>query len=350
MFGPQDQDQPHQDDGVRRAAPGHDWGSSALDVIRKEVDIRLQAVTRLRHMNTQHAMHAWSNRYKDPISPYGLAFLYVQPSRAPHQRWHNMLAATKLWLDGPESKDLPRMLYNLNSYVVSQADVPGFDPRRDLANRFDSGMQDDAWFVGLGVSSLDTATGRWDVVRNKVERYGDVPGTVRIAMIDGTLVVCDRRGLPEFNALTLRSTQPLGASTIDTLYSWNSVTSAELRDDPDSGLILRWMEELTLNLWRADNARLAAAHPAPPQPPPPTQQPAHQQPPHQPPSNQPPSNQPPVVHRQQQPPNQPPVGHRQPPSTGEVLSAGEGARKGPGGYLPDRGTAGYWPGPGDAQQ
>jgi len=327
MFGPQDQDQPDHDDGARRAAPGPDWGSSALDVIRKEVDIRLQAVTRLRHMNTQHAMHAWSNRYKDPISPYGLAFLYVQPSRAPHQRWHNMLAATKLWLDGPESKDLPRMLYNLNSYVVSQADVPGFDPRRDLANRFDSGMQDDAWFVGLGVSSLDTVTGRWDVVRNKVERYGDVPGTVRIAMIDGTLVVCDRRGLPEFNALTLRSTQPLGASTIDTLYSWSSVTSAELRDDPDSGLILRWMEELTLNLWRADNARLAAAHPPPPQQPPPNQQ-----------------------HPNHQPVNQPPSVHRQAPSTGDVLSAGEAARKGPVGYPADRANSGYWPGPGDAQQ
>lgn len=223
------------------------------DHLRKEVDIRLQAVTRLRHMNLQHATHAWNRRHDDPIAPYGLAFLYVQPGEPP---FYILSAATKLWLQGPETEDLPRLLFELNQLVTQKFIEADFDPRRDLANRADPGMNEDAWYVGLGLSSLDTRTGTWDQACRTVTRSGDIPGVVRIVMIDGTIVVCDRRGLNEFNALKMRATLPLVASRIESLYPWSYAFPDELRSEPEHVDILPWLEELNLNMWRLDNNRL----------------------------------------------------------------------------------------------
>jgi hypothetical protein len=246
----------YPDDQAQPPVPsGHLIGEEAdpADHLRKEVDIRLQAVTRLRHMNLQHATHAWNRRHDDPIAPYGLAFLYVQPGEPP---FYVLSAATKLWLKGPETQDLPRLLFDLNHLVTQNFSDPDFDPRRDLANRSDPGMNDDAWYVGLGLSSLDTRTGTWEQASRSVSRAGDLPGTVRIVMIDGTIITCDRRGLSEFNALKMKATHPLVAYRLETLYPWSYAFPDELRGDPEHAEVLHWLEELSLNLWRLDNARL----------------------------------------------------------------------------------------------
>ncbi len=222
--------------------------------------MRQLAVQRLRYMSVRHAMHAWEQRYSDPIAPYGLAFLYAQPD--PGRL--TLKAATKLWLAGPETADLPRLLFNLNHAVTQQAGAPDldadFDVRRDLANRVDEQMDEDAWYVGLGVSSLDTYSGTWQQACTTLDSDGDVPAQIHIVLTDSTMIVCDRRGLADFNTLTVHATHALSLSLIDAPYPWSTVTAWQLRDDPAHAPVLRWMEELNLSLWRADNARLVARH------------------------------------------------------------------------------------------
>lgn len=221
----------------------------------READLRQQALERLRYMNLQHAMYAWECRYRDPISPYGLAFLYVQPSS--RGTWPELKAATKLWLDGPEAVDPARLLYGLNHAVVQEsARSRDFDLRWDLANRADDGMLGDAWYVGLGLSSLDTYSGRWTTVRTTAGDYTEIPGLILIVMIDSTIVACNRRGANEFEAMDVHTSQPLGTSILDRVRPWSRVRCEDLRSDPGIGGMLRQMEELSLNLWRLDNARL----------------------------------------------------------------------------------------------
>ena len=224
--------------------------------LKREADLRQQAVRRMRYMSVQHAMHAWEHRYSDPIAPYGLAFLFAQPAA---QGWHLLTAATKLWLAGPEASNLPRLLFGLNNAVVQQIHDPNFDLRHDLANRVDNKMAENAWYVGLGVSSLDTYSGTWEQVCAAVDRHVDVPAQIRVILIDSTMIVCDRRGLSEFNALTVRSTHALSASLMDNPFPWSTTSAQELRNDPAHTSVLRWMEELNNNLWQADNTRLVAA-------------------------------------------------------------------------------------------
>jgi hypothetical protein len=220
---------------------------------RREVDARLQAVSRLRRMNLQHAKHAWDLRHSDPIAPYALAFLFAQPGA---QNFQVISAATKLWLAGPEAADLPRLLFDLNQLVISEFHRADFDPRLDLADRTDPGTNDDAWYFGLAVSSLDTHTGSWQETCQQVTGSAEIPGVVRIVMVDGSIIVLDRRGLKEFNELRLRATDALATSRLQALYPWSFVAPDTIRSDPEHGEVLRWMEELNLNLWRLDNARL----------------------------------------------------------------------------------------------
>ena len=235
-------------------------GSEAMQFgsqgFKREADLRQQAVDRLRYLSIQHAMHAWERRYRDPIAPYALAFLYAQPAQ--ENNWQSMNAATKLWLAGPEASDLPRLLFDLNNMVAQHTGDQQFDIRRNLANRVDERMADDAWYIGLAVSSLDTYSGQWDQACKSVDTHTDLPATIRIVMIDSTMIVCDRRGHSEFNTMAIRSTHPLSMSMLDSPHSWTATTPFELRNDPHHAGVLRWMEELNLSLWRTDNARLAA--------------------------------------------------------------------------------------------
>jgi hypothetical protein len=220
----------------------------------READLRHQALERMQYMNIQHAMYAWERRYHDPISPYGLAFLYVQPSA--QGTWQELKAATKLWLDGPEAADPAHLLYNLNQVVTREAARVDFDIRRDLANRTDEGTLEDAWYVGLGLSSLDTYSGSWQAACATAADHAEIPGLALIAMIDSTVIACNRRGTNEFGAMDIRTTHPLATSTLDLVYPWSRVHNGELRADTGLGGMLRWLEELNLNLWRFDNARL----------------------------------------------------------------------------------------------
>jgi hypothetical protein len=229
------------------------------DELRRDVSLRQQALQRVKAMNAMHAMHAWERRYADPLAPYGLAFLYAQPD-ARHRL--ALRVATKLWLAGPEVADLPLLLYRLNEAVAERAKDPTFDPRWDLANRVDERpgerMAADAWYVGLGLSSLDSYSGTWQQACATCESYTDVPGQIRVVLTDTTTIVCDRRGAKDFDTLTVHSTQPLSLSFADALWRWNATSLQELHSDPAHADVLRWTGELNRTLWHADRVRLDA--------------------------------------------------------------------------------------------
>jgi hypothetical protein len=222
------------------------------------IDVRNQVVGRMRWMNLRHAQHAWEHRYRDPLAPYGLAFLFVQPD--PTRSGRLLLkAATKLWLAGPETEHLPRLLFGLNDLVGRRMQAGPVNIRTELANRSDDGMSDDAYYVGVGLSSLDTHTGTWEQVRDRVDNLVDVPGQLLVVLTDQTTIVCDRRAFSEFNAFQINSTHSLGDVFINGVYRWSWSQPEQLRSDPAHAEVLHWLDTLNLTLWQADNARIVAA-------------------------------------------------------------------------------------------
>ncbi len=172
-----------------------------------EADLRNQVVDRLRKMNALHGQHAWERRNRDPIGPHGLAFFYSvavpsQPVR------YQLATATRMFLDGGEVENLPRLLYQLHGIGSEFLRSGGFDPRAQMADRVEP-MPRDARYIGLGVSSLDTPTGTWREARQTADGPLNTPGRCFGLLADGSRLLCDRRGEREYGAFHIWSTHSL---------------------------------------------------------------------------------------------------------------------------------------------
>lgn len=205
--------------GPRHHRPSPVMGQPSPEPARRPHDpvadeIRRQATDRLIDMSGAHANAAWELRNSDPLSPNGLAFLYLLPP-TPDKPRPVIRAATRLWLAGPEAERLPMMLHELIGLTIGQANTAAgrgeaFDPRADMANRCDLGMLPAARYVGIGVSTLDTYSGTWAEVTRRVSTPLHVPGRCYLYLDDGSRITIDRRGYDELARVDFYGTHAVG--------------------------------------------------------------------------------------------------------------------------------------------
>lgn len=218
-------------------------------------DLRSQVISRMRRMNVLHAQLAWQQRRRAPIAAYGLAFLFAYPDPRRPARFV-LGAATRLWKAGPESAHVDRLLFDFDQHVASLSRDKPLDIRTGLANRCDP-MPAEAVYTGVGLSSLDTHTGSWEQARDRVDSGSDIPGRILIVLSDRTLIVCERRGLNEFNEFQVHCTHSLEIASGRALHPYSWVDAEQLRQDSQNLNVLRFLEQLHETLWQADNAWLA---------------------------------------------------------------------------------------------
>jgi len=172
------------------------------------VELRNQVVDRLRVMNAKHAQQAWDRRHGDPIGPHALAFFYAAPTTTGGRPSYQLATATRLFLAGPDVDDLPRLLYRLTGVAAGLARTDAFDPRTQMADRYES-MPRTARYIGLGVSSLDSEAGTWAQVRQAADGITDVPGRCFAYLADGTFLQVDRGANRDFGAVSITSSRDL---------------------------------------------------------------------------------------------------------------------------------------------
>jgi hypothetical protein len=203
-------------------------------------ELRSQVVRRIRFMNFRHTEHAWDRRYRDPIGPHALAFLYSEPARGKPARY-TLRTATRLFLAGPEVDDLPRLLHDMAG-VVSRQGPGGYDPRV-LADRTEE-MSPGAFYVGLAVSSLDTPAGPWSHLKQRLAGSIDVPGRCYALLTDDTMVLLDRGGESRFGHFEVRATDSLDEIPGESMQRWTYDRSLREMSDPATSDIWRGMLEL----------------------------------------------------------------------------------------------------------
>jgi hypothetical protein len=265
------------------SAPDPDLGE------QRAADIRRRAIDRVVAMNRAHTEAAWRMRHDDPLEPHGIALLYVHhdPQRAPYG--FRLTAATKLWLHDDHDFDVHHRMFrfyrDLATELSPAADVRAYTDRRD------GDMVEHAGYVGLAVSSLDTATGRWrdvvatasiattdtrtarlwgrdtpdrprpGIVHRPVEDHSDIPGSFRIVLTDGTTIVGERRGRPDFDRTIIESTHNLNFGPYATPFPWAWVHRDYLDADPAHAEVLHWMAQLNNLCYHTEVARLDAPRP-----------------------------------------------------------------------------------------
>jgi hypothetical protein len=235
-------------------------------------DWRYQAAERVQMMGAHFKINAWEQRFsQDKLAPHALGYLYLQHDRR-RRKFFEVAAAWHLWLEHPDVRVLPRLLFELHHQFAPRAAGVGFDIREELSVGRDKHMAADigAVYAGLAVISLDTApgtdspTGTWEKVQRTARSPLDVPAVSRIVLTDKTTMVCYHGTRAEYNAFTVQSTHPVRPASGSRLFEAYSVDRQRMLADAGHGEVLRWAGELSDTLAQADNGRItalkAAAH------------------------------------------------------------------------------------------
>jgi hypothetical protein len=205
--------------------------------------VREDALNLVQGMNARHAYLAFDN---PTLSPYGLVFLFSASADPP-----SLQGASKLWLGADEAlNEIPVVLNELTVSIRDLSTDPNWD-LLDLANKTTDPIDRRAWrFVGLGLSSLFSSAGPWQKVRAQSRTGTEIPGTVFLALVDGTLIVCERAGLGTTATSGVLSTHPLDSM----VFASSTVRARDFMDSPETGPIFRAMTALTRTCWMFDQA------------------------------------------------------------------------------------------------
>jgi hypothetical protein len=232
-------------------------------------DLQWQIFHRLRKFNVNHASQAYRHRYRTPLGSHALAYLFQQP--APNLTDETaqvtaVRAATRIWKAGPEAAH-PIPLMSTYADLARKRDprIP-WDLRTEIANRCDDGMADDAVYVGLGYSTLDTPTGTFTEVCQAATSELDLPGVFLYVAsgseewTDQQVIVAERRGPRDHNLTTIHTYRGLRAYQLSAPYPFAQVGLTTLHEESGWGPVLRWMWELDRVLHDADATRRALQH------------------------------------------------------------------------------------------
>lgn len=176
---------------------------------RRWADLRKQVAYRSKRANTGHLVEA-DQRFgqRDALGPHGVMLFFRSEAPAePHG--YRLHMAHRLWLASPESDDLPRLLGDLAVVATDNISRAASAARRwhplgpegSMVNGGDMTLPNDATYVGIGVTTLDSDQGRWYQVARTL-REGSANGRYRSAfdlkgqcyalLTDGTALHIDR--------------------------------------------------------------------------------------------------------------------------------------------------------------
>ncbi|RAO00767.1 hypothetical protein [Micromonospora noduli] len=187
---------------------GYDQHSADGDVPAdpRWADLRLQVVFRSKRLNTGHLIEAdQAFGGRGAVGPHALMLFFV--SDAPNEpHGYKLHTGYRLWPQSPDSDVLPQLLAEMTEVAADNIASIGrgwspLDPEGSMVNGGDMTLPPGAWYVGVGVSTLDSDQGRWyQVARTLREaaaagRYMsafNLKGQCYALLTDGTALHIDR--------------------------------------------------------------------------------------------------------------------------------------------------------------
>jgi hypothetical protein len=161
------------------------------------VSVRNQVVDRMVALNRNHARVAFSP-HGTPVGPHAVAFLYLDtvPTASTDGTptvWRKVVAATRVVPDTPDVRELPTLLFRL-ARLARERYLPapgGFDPAVHMSVYRDE-TTGTAEYIGIGVSTLDTADRPWEQACARAEDIDDLGGRAFALLADHTAILVDR--------------------------------------------------------------------------------------------------------------------------------------------------------------
>jgi hypothetical protein len=202
------------------------------------LELRNLSIDRIRRMNAMHGTHAWDRRRREPIGPHGLAFLYRDPVAPGDPPRYKVVAATRLFLDGDDVRNLHRLLYEMSGIARDYLTRGAFDPRLTMTDRQEQ-MSQRAEYIGLGVSTLDTPNAPWYEALERASGPLDIPGCGYVILADGTRMIVERGG-SSARATKLYSSRQL-TDPMNPVRVWSWLRDSHIPGRPE---LWQWMTQL----------------------------------------------------------------------------------------------------------
>jgi hypothetical protein len=221
-------------------APEPDDG---LDAQAVAVELRNQVVDRLRSMNARHGQQVWDRQGNDPLAPHGLAYFYTDTELQRGRPTLRVRTGTRLFLDGPEAQDLPRLLFEQGRIADGYRQAGHLDPLTQLVNRHEP-MNSDAAYFGVGVSTLDTPERPWRWQIQAAASPFDLAGRCFARLVDGTWLLLERGGANRHSELRIWSTETLHTSIGQSMRHWSWGPHLPEMNDPHTRDIWQWLNAL----------------------------------------------------------------------------------------------------------
>lgn len=210
--------------------------------------------------SARHGMHAVDIRHGgNRLGPHAIVFLYHDLEYREGLRPRDIvLASYRMFWDHPEFLQLPSVLNGMAEVASGYArQGSGFDLRRVMVHGTDEEMSASASFVGVAVSTLDTAAGNWLDLRDKIGSALDVAGRAYIALVDGTKMILERGGPFGVNGTTWSSAKLEMNLSMAAYGSWK-----QLMRDPNDADEAVWhgLDNLLTHVYRGIRPNFASSH------------------------------------------------------------------------------------------
>ncbi|NES31911.1 hypothetical protein GCE86_15665 [Micromonospora terminaliae] len=223
-------------------SPGHarEAGADGFSNPAVQHQIRQAVVHRVQYANALHASHYWDLRRTSPVGPHALVFLYASRDHGfadPRRPYYEIKAASRLFRDGSEVRDLPALLAELGEIAEGYLTGGGvFDPVAQMTQAGEP-MPTAARYVGVSVSSLLGGADEAGAEPNGVGGMG-IPGRNLVVMSDDNLLVVERPARAH-EQVVVNSTCPHFSGGGVEVRSWLPLT-------PDQQLhpAWRWLQHL----------------------------------------------------------------------------------------------------------
>jgi len=188
------------------AVPGDGVAAAARPVDDLDAaTLRGRVVQRLHRMNALQAIKVWDLRHDHPVCPHAVALLFIDaadPSAS--LLGPTVVAGTRQRDDIAAVRDPNNFLWGLEQRARAAVAAGGsFDPVGLLCNRRDPATGE-LFFIGVAVSTLDHRL-VWEEQQVTATSADQLPGCCFVWLRDGTEMVIDRRGTPEYNELTVHA-------------------------------------------------------------------------------------------------------------------------------------------------
>jgi hypothetical protein len=195
----------------------------ALPALRREVGGALGSLSQ------RQALVAWERRRGDALGPHALVLFYAEPPAGDPPSCALRVGCRNFLAD-----DEPRLAHLLDQMcTTAERHIQARNDLRTHLTNWCEEMSRDAFFLGVGVATLDTPEASWQDTQRNARSDMDIPGAGFVVLRDGTHLLMERRAFSDLGDISFTTDKTVGDTSHMLRRRWSYRPNFTDSDDLD---------------------------------------------------------------------------------------------------------------------